>query len=164
MLILDSRHPGLTDQIHTFLTTQGLWGPPWMRDQLNSGPPPTQREHERRYTPFTHPFILTRRIWKDDYDGQMIFGDLVGLKIPYICLTGEEKFRKNLTQETCPDRDRTRARCVTGAHATACSTAVDNNNNNNNVNSSWEKVHYITVFSYWRDRGFRNPVIDISSG
>ena len=61
----------------------------------------------------------------DDNDGQMIFGDLVGLKLPDIHLTGEEKPRKNLTQETCPDRDRTRARCVTGAHATTCSTAVD---------------------------------------
>ena len=34
----------------------------------------------------------------------MIFGDLVGLKLPDIRLTGEEKPRKNLTQETCPDR------------------------------------------------------------
>ena len=34
----------------------------------------------------------------------MIFGDLVGLKLPDICLTGEEKSQKNLTQETCPDR------------------------------------------------------------
>ena len=40
----------------------------------------------------------------DDYDGQMIFGDLVGLKLPDISLTGEENPRKNLTQETCPDR------------------------------------------------------------
>ena len=40
----------------------------------------------------------------DDNDGQMIFGDLVGLKLPDICLTGEEKPRKNLTQETCPDQ------------------------------------------------------------
>ena len=40
----------------------------------------------------------------DDYDGQMIFGDLVGLKLPDIRLTGEEKPRKNLTQETCPNR------------------------------------------------------------
>ena len=40
----------------------------------------------------------------DDNDGQMIFGDLVGLKLPEIRLTGEEKPRKNLTQETCPDR------------------------------------------------------------
>ena len=42
----------------------------------------------------------------DDNDGQMIFGDLGGLKLPDICLTGEEKPRKNLTQETCPDRSR----------------------------------------------------------
>ena len=30
----------------------------------------------------------------DDYDGQMLFGDLVGLKFPDIRLTGEEKPRK----------------------------------------------------------------------
>ena len=53
-----------------------------------------------------------------DDDGQMKFGDLGGLKLPDICLIGKEKPRKNLTQETCPDRDRPRARCVTGAHAT----------------------------------------------
>ena len=63
----------------------------------------------------------------DDNDGQMIFGDLGGLKRPDICLTGEEKPRKNRTQETCPDRDRTRARCVTDAHATTCPTAVERN-------------------------------------
>ena len=40
----------------------------------------------------------------DDNDGQMIFGDLGVLKLPDICLTGEKKPRKNLTQETCPDR------------------------------------------------------------
>ena len=39
----------------------------------------------------------------DDYDGQMIFGDLVGVNPPDIRLTGEEKPQKNLTQETCPD-------------------------------------------------------------
>ena len=58
----------------------------------------------------------------DDNDGQMIFEDLGGLKLPNICLTGEEKPRKNLTQETCPDRGSKRARCVTGAHATAWPT------------------------------------------
>ena len=41
----------------------------------------------------------------DDNDGQMIFGDLVDLKLPDICLIGEEKPRKNLTQETCPDQE-----------------------------------------------------------
>ena len=40
----------------------------------------------------------------DDNDGQMIFGDLGGLKFPDICLKGEEKPRKNRTQKTCPDR------------------------------------------------------------
>ena len=39
--------------------------------------------------PFTHPFVLTRLKSKDDYNGQMIFGDLVDLKLPDICLTGE---------------------------------------------------------------------------
>ena len=42
---------------------------------------------------------------RDDYDGEMIFGNLLGLKLPDIRLTGEEKPRKNLTQETCPDRE-----------------------------------------------------------
>ena len=40
----------------------------------------------------------------DDYDGQMIVGDLVGLKLPDIRLRSEEKPRKTLIQETCPDR------------------------------------------------------------
>ena len=34
----------------------------------------------------------------------MIFGDLGGLKLPDICLTDDEKPRRNLTQETCPNR------------------------------------------------------------
>ena len=31
---------------------------------------------------------------KDDNDDQMIFGDLEGLKLPDICLTGKKKTRK----------------------------------------------------------------------
>ena len=89
------------DHRHTFLTTQRHGGPPRMSDQ----PPPRQHKHnERQYTPSTHSVIQTRQIWKDDYDGQMIFGDLVGLKFSDISLTGEEKPRINLTQETSPDR------------------------------------------------------------
>ena len=34
----------------------------------------------------------------------MIFGVLGGLKLPDVCLIDEEKLRKNVTQETCPDR------------------------------------------------------------
>ena len=59
----------------------------------------------------------------DDNDGQMIFGDLGGLKLPDICLTGEEKPQKNLTQETSDDRGsnpgplRDRQACCCLAHS-----------------------------------------------
>ena len=59
----------------------------------------------------------------DDNDGQMICGDLGGLEVPDICLTGKEKPRKNLTQETCPDREsnpgalRDRRACYHLAHS-----------------------------------------------
>ena len=49
----------------------------------------------------------------------MIFGDLVGLKLPDICLTGEENPEKTTPRKLVTTRDRTRARCVTGAHAIA---------------------------------------------
>ena len=85
------------DHIHTFFDHTRTW-------RVSPGPPPRQHKYERQYTPSTHSVIPTWRIWNDDYDGQMIFGDLGGLKFPDICLTDEEKLRKNLTQETCPDR------------------------------------------------------------
>ena len=44
----------------------------------------------------------------DDYDGQMVFGELMGLKLPDICITGEEKPRKNLPRKLVPTEDRTR--------------------------------------------------------
>ena len=61
----------------------------------------------------------------DDDDGQIIFGDLGGLKFPDICLTGEEKPRKNSPRKLAPTGDRTRAHCMTGAHASAWPTAVE---------------------------------------
>ena len=51
----------------------------------------------------------------DDNYGQMRFGDLGGLTLPDIRLTGEEKPRKK------------HQRCMTGAHATTWPTAVDSN-------------------------------------
>ena len=39
------------------------------------GPPPRRHKHKRRYTPGTHSFIPTRRIW-NDYGGQMILRNL----------------------------------------------------------------------------------------
>ena len=62
---------------------------------------------------------------KDDYDGEMMFGDLVGLQLPDIRLTGEEKPRKTSPRKRVPTGNRTLARCVANAHATTCSTAVD---------------------------------------
>ena len=59
----------------------------------------------------------------DDNDDQMIFGGLRGLKLPVIRLTGEENPRKNLAQETCPDRGsnpsplRDRRACYRLAHS-----------------------------------------------
>ena len=55
----------------------------------------------------------------------MIFGDLVGLKLPDIRLTGEENPEKTSPKKLVPTGDRTRARRVTSAHATTCSIAVD---------------------------------------
>ena len=51
-----------------------------------------------------------------DDDGQMIFRDLMGLKLPDISLTGEEKPWKNLTQETSPDQE-SNQRPLHGKHA-----------------------------------------------
>ena len=61
----------------------------------------------------------------NDLNGKLIFGDLVGLTFPDICLTGEGKPRKTLPRKRVPTGDGTRARCLTGAHATACPTTVD---------------------------------------
>ena len=59
----------------------------------------------------------------DDDDGQMIFGELMGLKLPDIRLTGDEKPRKETSpRKLVPTGDGTRA---PGAHATTCSIAVD---------------------------------------
>ena len=62
-----------------------------MSDQPDAGATSETAQNERQYTPSTHPFIPTRRIWNDDYGGQRISRDLVGLKFPDICLTVEEK-------------------------------------------------------------------------
>ena len=100
--------------------------PGWVISPM-PGPPPRQHKHGTQYTPSTHSVIPIRRICNDDDDddGQMIFGDLGGLKFPDICLTGEEKTRKTSPRKLVPTGDRIRARYVTSAHATTCSTAVD---------------------------------------
>ena len=75
---------GINSGSHTYFfwphkDMEGL--PGWVISPV-PGPPPRQHKHERQYTPSTHSIIPTRRIWNNDDDGQMIFGDLVGLKLP----------------------------------------------------------------------------------
>ena len=41
----------------------------------------------------------------DDNDGQMIFGDLGGLKFPDICLKGEENSEKTSPRKLVPTGD-----------------------------------------------------------
>ena len=72
------------------------------------GPPPRQHEHIDKDTIHTHTHTQHGENDEDDYDGQMMSGDRLGLKFPDICLMGEEKPQKNLTQETCPDRESNR--------------------------------------------------------
>ena len=111
--------------IHTFLPCKDMEGLLGWGISSMLGPLPRQHKHESRYTSSTHPFIIIRRLRKDDYAGKMIFGDLLGLKLPDICLTGEEKPRKTSPRKLVPTGDPTRARCVTGAHTIFCSTVMN---------------------------------------
>ena len=70
----------------------------------------------------------------DDSDGQMIFGDLGGRKLPDIYLTGEEKPRKNLTQETSdrgsnPGPLRDRRACYHPLHSSGLTLLPQQQNN-----------------------------------
>ena len=89
---------------HTyFLTTQGHGEPPgWVISPM-PWPPPRQHKHERQYTPSTHS-VIPKREYGMMMTAKWYSGTLGGLKFPDIRLTGEEKPRKNVTQETCPDR------------------------------------------------------------
>ena len=98
------------DHIHTFLTTQGHGGPPRMKDN-------THQAYTHSYQQGEYGMMITMAKWYS--------GTLGGLKFPDICLTGEEKPQKTSPRKPVPTGDWTRACCVTSAHATTCSTAVD---------------------------------------
>ena len=113
------------DEKHTFSTTEGDRGSPRMRVQLNGGATSeTTRTWKTMHTIHTSIHSIKGnmkgRLWRP-----MIFGDLLSLKLPDICLTGEENPEKIPPRKLVPTAERTQARCVTGAHAIACSTAVD---------------------------------------
>ena len=88
---------------NTFLTTQGHGGTPWMSVQLNAGATSETAQtwktiHSRHTLIHSNKMNLKWWLWQPND----IWGPC-GLKFPDICLTGEEKPRKNLTQETCPE-------------------------------------------------------------
>ena len=92
------------DNRHTFLTTQGHEGPPRMSDQPNAGATSeTAQTWKTIHTKHTlsHPNKANMEWWLRRPNDIRVLG---GLKFADICLTGEEKPRKNLTQETCPNR------------------------------------------------------------
>ena len=72
----------------------------------------------------------------DDNDGQMIFGDLGGLKLPDICLTGEPRKKPHPGNLFRPGSN-------PGPHATACPTAVDNTTGNIII------VLYVLTFKFF---------------
>ena len=89
--------------------------------------PPRQHEHERRYTAFTQPFILTRGLWE-------IWGwpnDIRGPCRPKVSRHLSHRWgkipKKTSSRTLILTGDRTRACYVTSAHATACITAMDAN-------------------------------------
>ena len=126
------------DHIYTFLTTQGHGGPLRKRDQLNSGA--TSEITRTRKTIYTiHAPINSNKVnmkgwlWRPN----VIRGLWATKASWHLSYRWGKNTRKYHTQETCPVQDRTRSRCVTGAHATACSTAVDYGDTQLNFSFSW---------------------------
>ena len=99
---------GINSGSHTYFYfdhTKDMEGLPGSGLSSMPGPPPRQHGHERRTIHTIHAAIhfnkanMKEWLWRlNDIRGSC------GLKLPDICLTGEETPRKNLTHETCPDR------------------------------------------------------------
>ena len=69
------------DHIHTFLTAQGHGGPARMSDQSQCRGHLRDSTNMKDNTHQAHTVVQTRGIWNDDYDSQVIFGDLGGPKV-----------------------------------------------------------------------------------
>ena len=114
------------DHRHTFLTTQGHGGLPRMSDQPYAGATSeTAQTWKRIHT--KHTPIGTNKAniawWlrrPNDIRGPC--GPKVSRHLFY---RWGKTPKKTSPRKPVPTGDRTRARCVTSAHATTCSTAVD---------------------------------------
>ena len=112
---------------HTyFLTTQGHGAPPRMSDQPNAGATSetaqTWRTVHTKHT-LSHPNKANMEWWwwRPNYI-RGPWGPKVSWHLSY---RWGKKPEKTSPRKPVPTGDRTRARCVTSAHATTCSTAVD---------------------------------------
>ena len=103
------------DHIHTFLTTQGYGEPPHISDQLNAGAT-SETTRTLKTIHIVHSQIHSNKtnMRRMIIMAKLYSGDLVGLRLPDIS-------HRKLVRTG----DRTRARCMTDAHTTACSTEVD---------------------------------------
>ena len=112
---------------HTyFLTTQGHGGPPRMNDEPNAGvtsdKAQTGKTIHNRHT-LSHPNKANMKRWlRRPNDIRGPWGPKVTWPLYY---RWEKKTEKTSPRKPVPTDDRTQARCMTSAHATTCSTAVD---------------------------------------
>ena len=111
------------DHIHTFSTTQGHGGPPRMSDQPYAGATSETAQTWKTIHTLSHPNKANMEWWlrrSNDIRGPW------GPKISWHLSYRWGKTPKNTPpRKLVPTGDRTRARCVTSAHAATCSTAVD---------------------------------------
>ena len=114
------------DHIHTFLTTQGHGGPPRMSDQPYAGATSeTAQTWKTIHTKHTlsHSNKVNMEWWLRRPN------EIRGPWGPKVSWHLSDRWgntpKKTSPRKPVPTGDRTRARCVTSAHATTCSQAVD---------------------------------------
>ena len=110
--------------LHTFFTTQGRGGPPRMRDQVNAGAA-SEITQTCKTINTIHAHIHSN---KADMKGWLCRpNDIRGPCGPKAAWRLTYRWgktpKKTSPTKLVPTGHRTRARCVTGAHATVCSTA-----------------------------------------
>ena len=133
---------------HTYLTTQGNGGPPRTDDQLNVGAT-TETAQTRKTIHARHTLIHSNKanmkwwLW--------LTNDIRGPCEPNVSWHLSYRWGKSpiKPRKTVPTEDRTRARCVIGANATACFTVVDHDNNHSlkfTVIRCVDIVHTVFIF------------------